>query len=188
MTITKFYAAKHGVGCSTVAALFALRHPGRTLLVDAASTHDLPAILGLPNIEVGEPHSVTENLDVVVADEVLQIPDDAHYNHVVIDCGTNDDVSGANVILVTDLSYVSLRRAIGSPYLEQCTPRGIVLVAEAGRALTEHDVEACTGLTVLARLPRDPSIARASDAGLLAGRSPRIGSALDSIHTEVNHG
>lgn len=188
MTITKFYAAKHGVGCSTVAALYALRHPGRTLLVDAASTHDLPAILGLPNIEVGEPHTLSEHLDVVVADEVLQIPDDAHYNHVVIDCGTNDDVVGANVILVTDLSYVSLRRAIGSPYLEQCTPRGIVLVTETGRALTDNDVEACTGLTVLARIPRDPVIARATDAGLLVARSPQVASALDGVRSEVSHG
>ena len=53
-------------------------------------------------------------------------------------------------------------------------PDGIIVITEPGRALGAHDVESVVGAPVLAEIPFDPAIARAVDAGLLAGRVPTL--------------
>jgi len=70
--------------------------------------------------------------------------------------------------LVIRPCYLALRRAAA---LEK-TPKGIIMVVEDGRALGRHDVEAVIGAPVVAEVPYESSIARAVDAGLLAGRLP----------------
>lgn len=70
--------------------------------------------------------------------------------------------------LVIRPCYLALRRAAA---LEQ-QPTGIILIAEDGRALGRHDVEAVIGAPVVAEVPYESSISRAVDAGLLAGRLP----------------
>lgn len=70
--------------------------------------------------------------------------------------------------LVIRPCYLALRRAAA---LEQ-PPKGIILITEDGRALGRHDVEAVIGAPVIAEVPYESSIARAIDAGLLAGRLP----------------
>ena len=72
-------------------------------------------------------------------------------------------------LLVTRACYLSLRRIVASPG----RPSGIVLVTEPGRALGRHDVEQVSGVDVVAEVLVDPMVARAVDAGLLAGRLPR---------------
>ena len=52
-------------------------------------------------------------------------------------------------------------------------PTGVVLVAEAGRAITAPDVEDALGVPVVAEVLVTDAIARAVDAGLLASRLPR---------------
>ena len=54
----------------------------------------------------------------------------------------------------------------------------IALVDEPGRALRGADVRAATGCEVRGRLPCDPAVARAVDAGLLATRLPRSARAV----------
>lgn len=71
-------------------------------------------------------------------------------------------------ILVTRLCYLALRAASDGP-----TPTGVVVVAEAGRALGTDDVRSVLHAPVVARVPVDPVIARVVDAGLLAARLPR---------------
>lgn len=71
-------------------------------------------------------------------------------------------------ILVTRPCYLALRAAATGP-----TPSGVVLVTELGRALGPHEVTAAVGAPVRVRIPSDPAIARAVDAGLLALRLPR---------------
>jgi hypothetical protein len=95
---------------------------------------------------------------------------------VVADCGTAPTGAAAVVaaaatrsVLVTRACFISLRRAMTS----SVRPTEIVLVADPGRVLTRHDVGACLGVPVTAVLELDPTIARAVDAGLLAGRLPR---------------
>lgn len=54
---------------------------------------------------------------------------------------------------------------------------GAILMLEDGRALTERDVTDVLGVPVVATVPVDPAIARATDAGLLLSRSTAFPSA-----------
>jgi hypothetical protein len=95
---------------------------------------------------------------------------------VVVDAGTArtplalELVSTATEsLLVLRPCYLALRRAVAVPI----RPSSVVLVHEAGRALTRRDVEEVLGVPVGAEVDADPAVARAVDAGLLAGRLPR---------------
>ena len=72
-------------------------------------------------------------------------------------------------ILVTRACYLSLRRTVSSPL----RPTGVVLVAEAGRALTRTDCERAIGTPIVATVAIDPDTARAVDAGMLRTRVPK---------------
>jgi hypothetical protein len=96
---------------------------------------------------------------------------------VVADCATARDgaaltvAAGATVsLLVIRPCYLALRRALDAPL----RPAAVVLVEEPGRALGRADVEDVLGVPVRAVVRVDPAIARAVDAGLLAGRMPRL--------------
>lgn len=95
---------------------------------------------------------------------------------VVVDCGRAERgaplavAAGATVsLLVMRPCYVALRRALDAPV----RPSGVVLVTEPQRAITRADVEAVLDVPVTAEIAHDATIARAVDAGLLAGRLPR---------------
>jgi MinD-like ATPase involved in chromosome partitioning or flagellar assembly len=95
---------------------------------------------------------------------------------VVVDCGTAPERAAAVLartaersVLVTRACFISLRRAMTSAV----RATEVVLVAEPGRALTRHDVGVALGVPVTAVVDIDPAVARAVDAGLLAGRLPR---------------
>ena len=101
---------------------------------------------------------------------------------VVVDCGTlvagdagatlaATQVAAAAPIslLVIRPCYLALRRALSAP----CTPTGVVLVHEPGRAMSRADIEDVLGVPVVADVPHEPAIARAVDAGLLGTRLPR---------------
>lgn len=51
---------------------------------------------------------------------------------------------------------------------------GAILVLEEGRALSECDVTDVLGIPVVATVPVEPAIARATDAGLLLSRLHRL--------------
>ncbi len=80
-------------------------------------------------------------------------------------------------ILVTRPCYLALRRAHEPPL----HPTGVVVVHEPGRALGRADVERIVSAPVVAEVAVDPVVARAVDAGLLAGRLPR------SIERSLRH-
>lgn len=91
----------------------------------------------------------------------------------VIDCGplrppplalTQEALS----VMVLRPCYLALRRVAG----QSLTADRVVLVDEPGRVLRRPDVENVVGRRVDAHLELDPAIARAVDAGLLAGRLP----------------
>ncbi len=70
--------------------------------------------------------------------------------------------------LVTRSCFLALRRAARAPL----QPSGVVLLVEPGRALTPGDVEDVVGAPLVLRVEVDPAVARAVDAGILAGRLP----------------
>ncbi|MEJ7582797.1 MAG: hypothetical protein WKF43_01680 [Acidimicrobiales bacterium] len=96
---------------------------------------------------------------------------------VVADCGVlGSDAVAAGLaagathsLLVTRPCYLALRRVTGLPV----RPSGVVLINEPGRALGRADVESVVGAPVRAEIGFDPTIARAVDSGVLAGRMPR---------------
>jgi cellulose biosynthesis protein BcsQ len=95
---------------------------------------------------------------------------------VVVDCGSSPTplalaLAGAASLslLVLRPCYLALRRALAAPV----RPSGVVLIMEPARTLTPDDVEDALGVPVRARIPWSEGVARAVDAGLLAGRLPR---------------
>ena len=99
--------------------------------------------------------------DLVIAD-VGAVPE-------VVDPRSVICVSGDRTTCVVRACYLALRRFSKLPVLVD----DIVEIEEPGRALRTLDIEAVAGLAVSARIPFDPSIARAVDAGLLGQRMPR---------------
>ena len=95
---------------------------------------------------------------------------------VIIDAGvlapgpSLDVIANATTsLLVMRACYLALRRASLAPV----RPSGVVLINEPGRALGRKDIESVLGVSVVADVLIDPNVARAVDAGLLAGRLPR---------------
>ncbi|MGE0305538.1 MAG: hypothetical protein AB7N61_11640 [Acidimicrobiia bacterium] len=98
---------------------------------------------------------------------------------VVVDCGLVASAPALSVtaaiaraaptsILVTRPCFLGLRRAARAPVV----PDGVVVVNEGSRALGLDDIEAVTGVPIVAVIDHDPAIARLVDAGLLASRLP----------------
>ena len=93
----------------------------------------------------------------------------------IADCGSAPTgarlavaAAAAHSLLVLRPCYLALRRAVASPI----RPSGVILVEEGGRSIGRRDVESALGVPVRAVVAHDPRIARAVDAGLLAGRLP----------------
>lgn len=174
--------AKHGTGTSTialgVAATLAEREP--VTLWDA-STGDLAAIGGLAmDLDAGTGEALAGDLFL------RRIPE--HDNpdrwgasgdpaRAVIDAGTIEHLhrdhlpAGTVVYLVTDLSYVTLRRAthrMAEPV------DGIVTQTEPFRALDTRNVAAVLdSAPFVGWIERSRAIARNTDAGVLAARLPQ---------------
>jgi len=72
-------------------------------------------------------------------------------------------------LLVIRPCYLALRRATASGI----DPTGVIVLHEPGRALRAQDVAYAVHAPVVAEISLDPAIARAVDAGLLAGQLPR---------------
>jgi hypothetical protein len=92
---------------------------------------------------------------------------------VVVDGGSHGPPPGellsvGTSVLVVRPCYLALRRVARLAV----RPDRVVMVDEPGRALRRADVEAVVGVPVAAHLELDPAVARAVDAGLLAGRLP----------------
>jgi MinD-like ATPase involved in chromosome partitioning or flagellar assembly len=143
---------------------------GADVPVDALTRLEHPVAPRLALLAQGAPPLADERGDVLAG----LLAADPRVS--VADCGTAP--AGAALalaqraersLLVTRPCFVSLRRAMAAP----ARPSGIVLVTELGRSLTRYDVEECLGVPVVAEIDVDPAVARAVDAGLLAGRLPR---------------
>jgi len=170
------------------------------LLVDLGG--DAPAVLGMPEpaapgvadwLNSDAPVSALDDLALAVVDHLALVPRGYgplpdltsprwpamaaalrdRSGDTVIDCGplrpgpqvlTDEALS----VLVLRPCYLALRRIAG----QSLTADRVVLIDEPGRALRRADVEHVVGRRVDAHLDLDPAIARAVDAGLLAGRLP----------------
>jgi MinD superfamily P-loop ATPase len=188
------------VVAASLALLLARRRPG-AVLADLAG--DAPAVLGLPEPDTpglagwlaagdGVPADGLARLEVEASPSLGLLPRgpgplvpgraavlasllDRGVRPVVVDCGTAEQVAAAVVggaqrsILVIRPCYLALRRAMASPLRAS----EVVVVREPGRALSSQDIESAVGAPVRVEIEADPAVARAVDAGLMAGRLPR---------------
>lgn len=160
------YGVKGGSGVTTTAVLLFSIMAQRGDEVTLVTTADGMAAAGLDTYagtaEVGE-RGRAINTDVMKG----YAPADDATGTIITDgfsTGTSEN------LLVLRPCYLTLRRAVQADTLPNT--KGIILITEMGRALTRGDVERAVGLPVLAEIPFDPSISRASDAGLLSCRIP----------------
>jgi MinD-like ATPase involved in chromosome partitioning or flagellar assembly len=197
------WSVKGGSGTTVVAASLALllgrRNENGALLVDLAG--DAPAVLGMAEPTgsgVGDwLDGQSCDVETLLAGEVQAAPfvrllpmgtrtlspgsplmEALSHDErtVIIDAGmlapgpTLDVIANATTsLLVLRPCYLALRRASLAPV----RPSGVVLINEPGRALGRKDIESVLGVPVVADVLIDPNVARAVDAGLLAGRLPR---------------
>lgn len=196
------WSAKGGSGATVVAAALALLRarsaPEATLLVDLGG--DLPTVLGAPPptgpgvldwlAAEAEPDAL-DRLAVEVGDGLRLVPRGsaactgggerlvqalADRGRVVVDCGPPRGALGVAVaaaaatsLLVMRPCFLALRRAAEAGV----RPTGLVVVEEYGRVLGRRDLAESLGVATVARVPWDPAVARAVDAGTLASRLPR---------------
>lgn len=179
--------ARGGQGTSTIAASLAVLAAGHgsTLLCSeepAITAALLGVAMPLTDDDVVE---VAPNLDLATAAGGSVTP--PGYNMIVIDAGRIpagpfDRAVGdwAAIDAAGPVEHYAVLR--GPCYVGLATLTagcggwfdGAILVLEDGRALTERDVTDVLGVPVVAAVPVDASIARATDAGLLLARLHRL--------------
>lgn len=173
MSLTTLFAVKGGQGTTVTAAALAVisaRHR-RTALV----THqfgDARGALGVLDNEDGIV-AISEGLTLYSeqAAEEMSILDRAADGVLdVIHDATGPADTGRNLLVIRPC-FMALQRALNA---DLNSVDGIVLVEEDGRALTEREIEDVLGVTDIVRVPVEPAIARAVDAGLLTARVPKL--------------
>lgn len=164
------FAPKGGQGCSTVAACLALytaERASRVVVYDAAPNRELAAVYGVAD---ANPFKVTDRVSGYHYDN----EDDARTLPAadIVDWGTRPIPHAATGrrLLVVAPCYLALRAATHL-YDDETGPDAVILVTEAGRCLDTGDVEASLAARVVANVRRDPAVARAVDAGVLATRT-----------------
>lgn len=178
------FSAKGGQGCTVATALLAADLATCTLhhtIYDVAPRCDLAAALDAPVDDTGRfaiwaDHTTGYRLDNLDAGADLPVAD-------LIDWGTTpipDDTLGHRY-LVTAPCYLALRAAT--------TPNpvrldGIIVITEPRRALGSRDVAATLNAPVIAEVPRDATISRAVDAGLLRSRYPQAAAPILPVLTD----
>ena len=143
---------------------------GSDVPVDALSRLEIPATTGLRLLPRGTGPLLADRA------EVLSGLLGSDTRPVVVDCGSNPTGAALTIaagatrsVLVTRPCFLALRRVVAA----HLRPTEVVVLTEAGRALTRADIEDCVGAPVIAEVAVDPAVARAVDAGLLASRLPR---------------
>ncbi len=174
MQTIEFIGVRGGHGTTTVALVAAATLASRGPTSIAA--HDPDALGVAVGTTTGQlPVALAEHLDLKVDEPGIDIVD-ARTLEQYLDVGPFDDeparaVQSAcerlRIGVLRGPDYVGLRTLCGH---QEAQLDGIIVVAEAGRALDARDVEHVTGRAVVAVIDHTPAVARAIDAGLLLSR------------------
>ncbi len=179
--------ARGGQGTSTIAASLAVLAAGHgPTLLCSNEPATAATLLGVPLPLTDDPEvEIAPNLDLATSPDGTVTPE--RYNIIVIDAGRipagpfdrtdatlgkGDGVGPVeHYAVLRGPCYVGLATltAAGGGWFD-----GAIVVLEDGRALTERDVTDVLGVPVVATVPVDASIARATDAGLLLSRLHRL--------------
>jgi hypothetical protein len=177
MPAIEFHSAKGGVGTTVTACALAihLAHQGRHVIMVATSLDDVCAVLGAPAVIDSGPIPYLVITDHATGGTVhLSTPHDLP--NLNLDRLNASWIISDNVALHPSLSpypwvvcrndYLSLRRLAASPTqfdgcVVQTIPTGALRLVDVSHVVrADHHIE----------VPVDPAVARAVDAGLLAGR------------------
>lgn len=203
------WTVKGGSGTTVFAAGLALTLANKfkqATIVDLAG--DVPAVLGMAeptsrgvrdwlstvsrdNDELaGLAINATATLRVIPAGAARVFDADALHDlvnaidgNVVMDFGTLQPTDALQTAIHTDWlvvrpCYLALRRAARL----SVRPRGVVVIREQCRSLTKRDVSSVIGAPVVGEVTVCDTVARSTDAGLLATRLPkRFGEELESL-------
>lgn len=174
MQTIEFIGVRGGHGTTTVALVAAATLASRGPTGIAA--HDPDALCVAVGTTTGElPVPLANHLDLRFDGTDIDIVD-AGTLEQYLDVGPFDDEPGRAVQsscerlrigVLRGPDYVGLRTLCGH---QEARLDGIIVVAEAGRALDARDVEHVTGRAVVAVVDHTPAVARAIDAGLLLSR------------------
>jgi hypothetical protein len=164
------WSPKGGSGTTVITAalaLAALRHGTEHVqLVDEAEPNDLAEVIGADppsGVSLGSRGSAADGTgdDLVVVDVGSGAFIDEHRRALI--------QSSAQSLVIVRNCVLAIRQLL------HCTNRvdGLIVVEESQRSLRCADVEQITSHRVIARVPVDPTIARAVDAGVLMTHPPR---------------
>ena len=177
-TITNFYSAKPGTGCTATAIRYAQELPGNTLIVDWSASADITAVMGVRPLDDDSVMSVTDNISITNKNitDLRTIIDT--FEDVVIDYGrirsmktvwepealSDTPVTARNVVILRNeylCLYAYIRNNLSCDWA--------YIIDEPGRAIGVNDAERTIGRPTV-RLECDPRVQRAIDAGLLTSR------------------
>lgn len=129
-------------------------------LLRSGAIHELSTVLAARAVDVVA--STSDAFDLVIAD--LGVVSGSSFDPATVLAAASDRTS-----LVVRACYLALKRAgrLSIAFDD------LIEVVEGGRALRTVDIEGVFAQPVVARVPVDPAIARAVDAGLLSVRIPR---------------
>jgi cellulose biosynthesis protein BcsQ len=169
--IINLFSLKGGQGVTTTAVLIAnaFISEGKSVLLVEREDGDLHDLLNATRPVAGVATQLKANL-TLLAVATHEIPTYG-FDVVITDLGEYQE--GSENYLVTQPCYLALKRAVGQDELvKQCD--GVIIVRPADRVLTNKDVTNVLNIRLIATVNMDASVARASDAGLLAIRGKAI--------------
>lgn len=186
-----FFSPSFGVGTTTVATGYMLRH----------ATIDNPMWMGVDDpvrfraVALSCGHPVPHELPMVtltgnLLNPVASVVDLSHRD-TACDIHISDAyISECDNVLVITPDYTRLAEVTYSlrNYITGFKPTdGFVLFNLPGRVLTEKDVTTVLPMRHIATMTYDAAVPRAMDAGLLATRIPAtLRDVADAIHAHVN--
>ena len=172
---------------AALAMMLAAQHRGGGFIVDLAG--ELAPALGIPDPPDTQPVDVNASLKLLsFAPRELRTPVEHNWKEVanqllsydapvVIDVGTGElnesfERIANRTFLVLRPCYLALRKASNKMSHGYLRSDGIIVLEEAGRALTPTDISTVLKTPIVSTIKVDPSVSRAVDAGLLSSRIP----------------
>ena len=114
------------------------------------------------------------------------------WSNVIVDAGSfgRSDIAALSELLeradqsllMVKSCFLAVRGAVGTTLRVD----GVVVFGDEERRISDHDIAAALGYPVRATMLRQPGVARAVDAGLLAARLPRsFTRSLEALHPTI---
>jgi hypothetical protein len=167
--------ARGGSGTSTVAAALACQAATETTVTLTSNDPIAMAhLLAVPAPVPGDPAVVKPNLSLAVARDQKGggvVPELRIFDGGTLAGAGQGGDEDARYVVVRGPCYLALATFVGR---QERNFDGVILLTEAGRAMTATNVAEVTSLPVVASIPVHARVARCIDAGVLASRAAHL--------------